>query len=200
MLPKPLQHCIALFSRFPSMGPRQATRFSFYLRSLSRETLREIGAVIVALSDLKTCPECFMAYDTETMLCPMCSDPHRSTKRTIMVVERETDVMSLEKSGVFRGRYCVIGESRKGGVVSPEQRERINALRDRIQKNHQGKIDEIIIAFNHTAFSNANADFVCAELKEYAHRITRLGRGIPTGGEIEFADEETLTGALDNRK
>ncbi len=106
--------------------------------------------------------------------------------------------MSIEKTGKFKGRYLIIGDLAKTGLLESEQKLRLNNLKNWIKKE-LGEAEEIIIALNPTTYGDLNAKVLEKELSGFAKRITRLGRGIPTGGEIEFADDETLRSALERR-
>ena len=150
---------------------------------------------------MRTCGKCFVTYEThdahgkESRWCHLCADEKRDSAR-IAVVEKETDLLSLEKTKRWRGAYLVLGELEKDGALSPEQRLRLKSLAHRFKKE---PAEEIVIAMNPTAYGDLNAASIEHELKGAAKKISHLGRGIPTGGEIEFADEETLTGALEHR-
>ena len=216
MLPDPIKKFAEEFSKLPSIGPRQATRLAFYISSLGKNKIKEISDAISGLNNLETCPRCFRAFtphlsaghSDKAKLCAICSDPTRS-KSVIAIVEKETDLISLEKTKKFNGWYLIIGELHKNGELEPEQKLRMASLKNFIssregsasggKKELTGKADEIILAVNPTIYGDLNASLLKKELSEYAGKITRLGRGIPTGGEIEFADEETLGQAIDKR-
>jgi recombination protein RecR len=116
-----------------------------------------------------------------------------------MVVEKETDLLSLENAGKFNGRYFIIGEIPKTGILEDWQKLRLQNLKSCTQKELQGKAEEIILALNPTSTGDFNASLLARELESFAKKISRLGRGLPTGGEIEFADDETLGSALERR-
>lgn len=198
MLPNPIKTFVDLFSRLPSIGPRQATRLAFYLSNLGKNKIREISTAVSELADLTTCSRCFRTHIGSNKLCSICNDPTRE-KGLIAVVEKETDLLSLEKTKKFRGWYLVIGEMSKSGELEPEQKLRLSALKNVIKKELSGTAKEIILATNLTVYGDLNASTLKKELEDYAQKITRLGRGIPTGGEIEFADEDTLSSALEKR-
>jgi len=198
MIPDPIQRFVDIFSRLPSIGPRQATRLAFYLLSLGKNNISELARVVNDLTELKTCPLCFNVHNSGDGLCYICSNPRRA-KNVIMLVEKETDLISLEKTKKFNGRYFIVGDLKKSGVLETEQKLRLSSLKGLIQKELGGQAEEIILAINPTAYGDLNASLLAQELRGSAKKITRLGRGIPTGGEIEFADEDTLGGALDNR-
>ncbi|MBI3046456.1 MAG: recombination protein RecR [Candidatus Harrisonbacteria bacterium] len=209
MLPNPIKNFVEVFSKLPSIGPRQATRLAFYITSLGKNKVKEIASAVSNLADLTACSRCFRTHTGNEKLCSICSDPTRNQK-LIAVVEKETDLLSLEKTKKFNGWYLVIGELHKNGELEPEQKLRLSALKNFIKKelppSHKasegkgvGKAEEIILATNPTVYGDLNAATLKKELGEFTDKITRLGRGIPTGGEIEFADEETLGSAIDKR-
>ena len=116
-----------------------------------------------------------------------------------MIVEKETDIISLERPRKFNGRYLILGELNKAGILESGQKLRLNNLKTFISKELGGQAEEIIIATNPTTYGDLSASIITKELAGFAKKITRLGRGIPTGGEIEFADEDTLGAALERR-
>ncbi len=116
-----------------------------------------------------------------------------------MIVEKETDLVSIERTKKYRGRYLVLGEMAKGGILDSVQKLRLNQLKFFLKKEFAGKAEEIIIATNPTTYGDLNAMVIKKELEGTAKKFSRLGRGIPTGGEIEFVDEETLEQALERR-
>lgn len=196
MLPVPLKKFIDIFSRFPSVGPRLATRLGFYLVNSGQNEIGNLAQIIENLKTLKTCERCFFVCVSQ---CPFCSNKNRE-QGVVAILEKETDLLSLEKTGKFSGRYLVLGGLAKNGVLESAQRLRLRSLIESIKKEFGGKVKEIIIAFNPTTFGDFTGALLEQELKPFAEKISRLGRGVPTGGEIEFADEETLGSALDGRK
>ncbi|MDP3729539.1 MAG: toprim domain-containing protein, partial [bacterium] len=204
MLPEPIKKFVEVFSRLPSIGPRQATRLAFYIASLGKNTAHDIATAVSGLSLLTSCTRCFRTHSASSLgttrdksgqahsgkLCSICSDPTRSFG-LIALVEKETDLLSLEKTKKFSGWYFVTGNLNKG-ELEPEQKLRLASLKTFITKELKGKAEEIIFAMNPTIYGDLNAATLKKELEGYAGKITRLGRGIPTGGEIEFADENTL--------
>ena len=190
MLPRSIQRFIDSFSSLPSIGPRQATRLAFYLISLGEGSVGQIADSVRGLQSLTTCPDCF--FFSEGPACSFCGDPRRA-KDILAVVERPTDVLAIEKTRKFTGVYLVLGELKKTGGFAPDQKLKLARARER------GPFAEIILAFDQTTYADFGAASVEKELEGVSKKITRLGRGIPTGGEIEFADEDTLGGALANR-
>lgn len=212
MLPDPIKKFADLFARLPSIGPRQATRLAFHIKELGENSIEELANAISALGKVKTCPQCFFSFQMRSKiipissktsesinnLCDFCFNPQRR-KDIIAVVEKETDLISLEKTRKFNGRYLVLGELQKDGTLDAVQKLRLNNLKSYIQKELNSRAEEILLAISPTSYGDFNAGMIAQELKNYAKKITRLGRGIPTGGEIEFADEDTLGSALDHR-
>ena len=198
MLPDPIKKFIEIFSALPSIGPRQATRLAFKLIAGGKNKIEEISKAVSDLKNLKICSQCFFIHSNRDNLCGICSAANRQ-KNIIMIVEKETDLISLEKPRVFKGRYLVLGELSKTGVLDSVQKLRLNNLKSFIQKELGGKAEEIIIAVNPTAHGDLQSMIIAKELEGFSKKISRLGRGIPTGGEIEFADEETLASALERR-
>lgn len=197
MLPDPIKNFIAIFSKLPSIGLRQATRLAFYLIGKGKNQIEETAKAIDDLGFLKICSQCFFIHSNKDNLCNICRDPNRQ-KNVFMIIEKETDLISIERTKKFKGRYLVLGELTKSGNLETSQKLRLNHLKNLIKKEC-GQAEEIIIATNPTTYGDLNAMIIAKELKDFAKKITRLGRGIPTGGEIEFADEETLASALDRR-
>ncbi len=197
MFPDPIKKFIDIFSALPSIGSRQATRLAFKLISSGRAKIEETAEAVSDLRYLKTCSECFFVHSNRENLCDICRDPKRR-KDIIMIVEKETDLISIERTKKFNGRYLVLGDLQKTGMLESVQKLRLKHLKDLVQKEI-GVAEEIIIALNPNTYGDLNTSVIVKELAGTAKKITRLGRGIPTGGEIEFADEETLGQALERR-
>ena len=206
MLPDRIKKFVESFNALPSIGPRQATRLAFYIKNLGNAAIKEIAQAVAGLSALKTCSSCFFIYEDRTKtksespnsLCDICANPQRK-KTVIAIVEKETDLISIEKTKKFNGRYLILGDLKKDAVLNSAQKLRLNSLKSFLKKESDGQAEEIIIAVNPTTYGDLNANIIAQELKGSAKKIPRLGRGIPTGGEIEFADEETLGAAIDKR-
>lgn len=198
ILPEPLKRAIRALSDLPSLGPRQATRLVFALLSRGQNSVSNFTEAINSLSQIKICVDCFFPHGETGKLCAICSDSSRAAA-TLMIVEKETDLLSLEQTGKYKGRYLVLGSFPRSGLLSDKQRLRIEKLKNRLSELPGQQISEIILGFSPNAFGNLSAELIHRELNGLAKRITRLGRGLPSGGEIEFADEETLGSALDGR-
>lgn len=197
MFPDPIQNFINVFSRLPGIGPRQATRLAFKLIAGGKNKLEETAKAIDDLKNLKICSSCFFIHSNIDNLCDICKNPNRR-KDIVMIIEKETDLISLERPKKFAGRYLILGELAKNGILESSQKMRLNNFKTFITKE-LGKAEEIIIATNPTTYGDLNATVIAKELEGFAKKITRLGRGIPTGGEIEFADEDTLSSAIERR-
>lgn len=211
MYPKSIQKLTDLFSKFPTVGPRTAARFSFYLLRLSKEEIDNLISAISQLKDnIKICKFCFNPFESskisgqENEFCKICSNPSRD-KTLLCVVEKEADLVSIEKIKKYAGRYFILG-----GTLSTLKKADIEKLRakelEEVVKNHP-EIKEIIIAINPTTEGEATALYLERLLKsltcgepDRTKKITRLGRGLPVGAELEYADEETLSSALEGRK
>jgi recombination protein RecR len=200
MIPESIKRFVARFSRLPSIGPRQATRLAFYLVHEGQAAIADASQALSKLGSLGVCAECFMPFepaDAGATLCTICSNPERRAD-IIAIVEEETDLLSLEQSKRWPGRYFILGEVERAGVLSAEQKLRLQSLAKRLGKS--GGAAEIVVALSPTTAGNLEAASVIEQLRPFAKKITRLGRGLPTGGEVEFADEETLGAALENRR
>jgi recombination protein RecR len=205
-LPLPIQRVADELAELPSIGPRQAIRLAFYIVGQNKEAVRNLAASIDDLRNIKICERCFFIHQNADNLCDICRNPNRN-QRAIMVVEKETDLVSLENTGKYTGRYFIIGEITKTGILEDWQKLRVQALKSFIEKNlvdaarpgEPGRADEVIFAFNPTSLGDLQTSLLVKELGQLAKKNSRLGRGLPTGGEIEFADDETLSSALDRR-
>jgi len=198
---------IQLFRDFPTVGGRTAGRFVYYLMKLPEERIDELTRAIQELkSKIKLCELCFNPHEvnegqTPAGLCAICSDPRRN-KSLLCIVEKENDLLSLESTKKYNGLYFILG-----GTVATMRKEdicqlRIEELKKRLTSAE--KFSEIIIALNPTPEGKTTSVLVENIIKEAAQspapKITHLARGIPVGGELEYADEETLESALEGRK
>lgn len=197
-LPDPIQNAVEQLSELPSIGPRQAVRLAFYLVGGGKENIKNLAEGVAALRNINICERCFFVHQNDGSLCDICKNEHRA-QDIVMVVEKETDLISLENTGKFAGRYFIIGEIPKTGLFEDWQKLRLQALKKQLTNMTNGKAEEIILAFNPTALGNFQASLLTKELVPLTKKISRLGRGLPTGGEIEFADDDTLGSALERR-
>lgn len=209
MYPAPIQKLIDLFSRFPGIGPRQATRFAFFLLKENDALVEELRAALqVASERVGTCKECFRMMERENAdigACGLCRDPRRD-RGLIAIVEKESDMQNLEKTGAYHGLYHVLG-----GVISPLDTEspkkiRLRELYERVANiaKNNGRC-EVILATNTTTEGDTTALYIERILsplreKHPAFTVSRLGRGLSLGSELEYIDEVTIKNALQNRK
>jgi recombination protein RecR len=194
-----IQSLIAQFSKFPTVGPRTAGRFVFHLIHSPKE---EIDALIGALQNLKEqikiCSLCFYPFQGEQRQCGVCTNASRDQTK-LCIVEKETDLESIEKIKTYKGLYFVLG-----GTVSLRRADlaeelRAKELAQRI-KNANPQFTEVIVATNPTSEGEVTARYLEELIRSFNIPFSRLGRGLPIGGELEYADEETLLHALENRK
>lgn len=199
MLPREIKNFIDEFAKLPSIGPRQATRLAFRIVGYGRGKITSLARAIEELGKMKFCTQCFFIHSQEGQLCPICADPQRK-KEIIMIVEKETDLISLERTKRYEGVYFILGELTRSGVLEEYQKVRLNALKRTIQGLPEQRAQEIIIGLNPNIYGDLTTALLKKELTPLAQHISRIGRGIPTGGEIEFADEDTLGHSLEGRK
>jgi len=197
-IPGAIKKFVDIFSELPGIGPRQAVRLAFYFIHEGTAFDAEASKTIASLKNIKICRQCFYIHENPSGFCNICSDIKRNHK-IIAIVEKETDLLSIESTGKFNGRYLILGDLHKNGILETSQKLRMQSLKSWISEKLNGKAEEIIIAINPTTYGDLNASIIAKELQDFANKVTRLGRGIPTGGEIEFADEDTLSSALERR-
>ncbi len=190
-----IDRLIAELGRLPGVGPRSAERIAFHLLKAERE---EAFALAEAIRDLKTkirpCRQCFNIAEGE--LCGICADPRRD-RTQVCVVEQPKDLLALEGTGVYHGLYHVLmGHVAPLEGVEPEDLT-IGALVERVKA---GGIREIILATNPDVAGDGTALHVSAALAGTGVKITRLARGLPAGGQIEYASKSILTDALSQRR
>jgi len=187
------------FERFPGIGPRQARRFVFHLLSAGSSDRNRMAELISKLAEnVRQCPECMRFANGSAPVCDYCSDPRRDDS-ILLVVEKDQDLVALERAGTFKGRYFVLGGvltlSGKGVI---REKELLRAVERRAQTGLQ----EIILALSATSEGENTTDHLKQILLPHRNTVTLsvLGRGLATGSELEYSDAETLSGALQNRK
>lgn len=196
--PEPIRKFADLFAELPGVGPRQGLRIALFVVHKGRGFAETLASALNGLKAVKICRKCFNLYEGNGDFCDICSSPSRDYNE-VAIVEKETDLLSIEKTGKFNGRYLVIGDMRKAGILTAEQKIKLKSLEEEIKSVSGGKIKEIILALNPNPVGDVISSIIVEELKPFTEKITRLGRGIPSGGEIEFADEETLGEAISRR-
>lgn len=195
LIPASVQRLIDELARLPGVGPRTAERLTFYLvRSEAEDSVRLGRALTELRQSLKHCPQCYNLTDRDE--CAICTNPSRQNE-LIAVVEEPLDVVALEKTGIFRGLYHVLG-----GVISPidgigPDQLQIASLLKRIKDKN---ITEIILATNPSTEGEATAMYIKRALAGSQVLVTRLARGLPVGGDLEYADQVTLGRALQGRQ
>lgn len=194
--PKAVQRLIDEFSRLPGIGPKSASRLTFFLLRGDSQQPRDLAE---ALADLKEqtqfCSVCYNITDAGVDPCPICADPARQIG-VLCIVEEPLDVLAVERTREFKGRYHVLH-----GVISPVEGVgpedlKIRELLARLKKE---PIKEIILATNISLEGEATAMYVQKQVAALGVRVTRLARGLPVGGDLEYADETTLARALQGR-
>lgn len=194
MFPKSFQKLIDHFAALPSVGPKMAERLVLYLFKQDQKTLDDFSETLGALKkNISFCKQCFNI--SENGLCTICRDSKRDPK-TICVVEEPLDIIAIEKTRRMHGLYHALG----GTINAPADKNnplKIKELLDRLKKN---SIAEVIIATNPTTEGEATALYLARLVKPLNIKTTRLARGLPTGGDIEYADVATLGGAIEGRK
>ncbi|MCC7357856.1 MAG: recombination protein RecR [Anaerolineales bacterium] len=194
--PKAVQRLIDEFSRLPGIGPKSASRLTYFLLRGDGRQPRDLAAALVELQEqTRFCSLCFNIADAAHDPCPVCADPARQTG-VICVVEEPLDVLALERTREFKGRYHVLN-----GVISPVEGVgpedlRIRELLTRVKTE---PVREVILATNISLEGEATAMYLQKQLLPLGVRVTRLARGLPVGGDLEYADETTLARALQGR-
>jgi len=195
-LPKSIKNLIAAFERLPGIGPKSASRLVFYLINTPESYVMEIAKSLLAIKkEIKICKKCFSVCEGE--LCSICEDEKRN-KKMICVVERAIDVMAIENVGGFKGIYHVLG-----GVVNPLEHVspddlRIDELINRIEEDM-----EVILATNPTMEGEATALYIKKKIENLNKpniKISRIGSGLPMGADLEYADQATLSRAMEGRR
>jgi recombination protein RecR len=200
VLIEPVARLIEAFNRLPGIGPKTAQRLTYHLLRAPEAEARTLAAALVAVRDeVVFCEQCFNISDAPR--CPICRDPGRDQRR-LCVVEEPLDVLALERTGEFRGRYHVLH-----GAISPidgvgPDRLRIRELLDRVDAADRDgeRFEEVILATNPTLEGEATAMYLDERLDGKVGSVTRIARGIPVGGDLEYADEVTLIRALQGRR
>jgi len=196
-LPEPILNLINAFQRLPGIGPKTASRLTFFLLRGSDDLPEKLAESLRSLrSATHLCTECFNITLADREYCEICADPARDAG-ILCVVEEPLDVMMLERIDAFRGRYHVLH-----GVLSPIEGIgpddiRLKPLFERVKA---GNVTEIILATNPSMEGDATALYIKQQLASIPVRITRLARGLPVGSDLEFADHNTLLRALAGRQ
>ncbi len=191
----PIQSLIRNLSRLPGIGEKTATRLALYIMNSPKEEALALGQSIIEVRQkIHLCQRCFNYTDSD--LCFICSHQKRNTGY-LCVVETPADLMSIERTGEYKGRYYVLH-----GAISPLEGKGPEQLRipQLLQTVSQQNIQEVILATNPTINGNATAIYISGQLASAGVRITRIAQGIPSGSDIEYADQVTLKNAMDGRR
>ena len=191
----PVQTLIDQLGRLPGVGPKSAQRIAFHLLKLPAEDVRRLAdAISDAKARVQFCSRCFNFAEGE--LCPICADPKRDGTQ-ICVVEESRDIIALERTGEFRGRYHVLlGVMNPIEGVGPDQLK----MRELVMRIGKEEISEVIVCTNPTTEGEVTAQDLARLLEPFGIRVTRPASGLPVGGDLEYADELTLGRALNGRR
>ncbi|MBN2119328.1 MAG: recombination protein RecR [Anaerolineales bacterium] len=197
ILPESIQSLINGLERLPGIGPKSASRLAFYLLRVPEDIAQDLAS---ALANLKAntafCQECFNITEAGRERCEVCASSQRDSS-LVCVVEEALDVLALERTGGYQGKYHVLQ-----GVLSPIEGIGPDDLKIRqlIARVAQGEIREVILATNPSMEGDATALYLQGQLKQFNIHVTRLARGLPVGGDLEYADQNTLLRALSGRQ
>lgn len=197
ILPDAVQNLTLAFERLPGIGPKTASRLTFYLLRAPEEISRTLAEALLALkSDTGLCQVCFNITRAGQEICDICASPQRD-EGVICVVEEPLDVLALERTAGYFGRYHVLH-----GVLSPIEGIGPDDLKIKplLERVRSGKVKEVILATNPSMEGDATALYIQQQLAKSGVRITRLARGLPVGGDLEYADQNTLLRALAGRQ
>jgi len=197
LLPESIQSVINALERLPGIGPKSASRLAFYLLRVPDDVSQDLST---ALANLKSktafCQECFNITEAGHEKCEVC-DSYKRDGSVICVVEEALDVLALERTGGFQGKYHVLQ-----GVLSPIEGIGPDDLKIKqlIARVSNGGVKEVILATNPSMEGDATAIYLSQRLEPLGVKVTRLARGLPMGGDLEYADQNTLLRALSGRQ
>ena len=194
-----------IFKEFPGIGERQARRFVYFLIARNSAYAENLSILIKELKkEVAQCQECFryfLAKKSKDKLCDICRDPHTDSS-LLMVVEKDSDLESMKKSRVYNGKYFVLGGLVPIVEKTTKSRVRIEELKQKISKD--SNLKEIILAFSLSPQGDHTDSYVRTQIKDIANakniQLSSLGRGLSTGTELEYSDNDTLKNALKNRQ
>ncbi len=193
--PEPVARLIEALQRLPGIGPKTAQRLTFFLLKRPPDEVRELAESLTAVKEkISYCRVCFNVTDDDP--CRICADPARDG-RLICVVEEPNDLLAMERTGEFRGRYHVLlGALSPLDGVGPEDLK----VRELLARLDAGGTTEVILATNPNVEGEATALYLAKLLRPLGVRVTRIARGLPVGGDLEYADQVTLAKALEGRR
>jgi len=190
------------FLKFPGIGMRQAKRFCFFLANADKKFIEELAESILEIKkDIAQCQSCFRYFniygDRISDICDICASPNRDDS-LLMVVEKDPDFENIEKSGVYNGKYFILGGTLS--LTNGDNKQSLLRFRELFSKVERERPKEIILGTSSTLEGENTARYIEKILEPLKIKITRLGRGLSTGAELEYMDSETISNALKNRK
>jgi recombination protein RecR len=193
--PEPFARLIEALQRLPGIGPKTAQRLTFFLLKRPVDEVRELSEALLAVKErIVHCSGCFNVTDEDP--CRICTDSGRD-QQVLCVVEEPNDLLAMERTGEFRGRYHVLmGALSPLDGIGPEDLK----VRELLARLDSGGITEVILATNPNVEGEATAIFLARLLRPLGIRVTRIARGLPVGGDLEYADQVTLSKALEGRR
>ena len=197
LLPESIQSLINALERLPGIGPKSASRLAFYLLRATEDVSQNLATALANLkSNTAFCQECFNITEAGRERCEVCESTQRDGA-IVCVVEEALDVLALERTGGYQGKYHVLQ-----GVLSPIEGIGPDDLKIKqlIARVANGAIKEVILATNPSMEGDATAQYLHGQLKPLGIQVTRLARGLPMGGDLEYADQNTLSRALTGRQ
>jgi recombination protein RecR len=193
--PEPVARLIEALQRLPGIGPKTAQRLTFFLLKRPADEVRELSESLLAVKQrIVYCRTCFNVTDQDP--CRICADPARATG-VLCIVEEPNDLLAMERTGEFRGRYHVLlGALSPLDGIGPEDLK----IRELLARLDAGGTTEVILATNPNVEGEATALYLAKLLRPLGVRVTRIARGLPVGGDLEYADQVTLSKALEGRR
>jgi recombination protein RecR len=193
--PEPVARLIEALQRLPGIGPKTAQRLTFFLLKRPAEEVRELTESLKAVKErIVSCRICFNVTDEDP--CRICSDPRRD-EHVLCVVEEPNDLLAMERTGEFRGRYHVLlGALSPLDGIGPDDIK----VRELLGRLEAGRVTEVILATNPNVEGEATALYLAKLVRPLGIRVTRIARGLPVGGDLEYADQVTLSKALEGRR
>lgn len=192
---QPVQALIDELGRLPGIGPKSAQRIAFHLLKLPAQDVTRLALSITeAKAKVRFCARCWNVAETE--LCPICADDRRDSS-VICVVEESRDIVAIEKTGEFRGRYHVLlGAMNPLEGIGPEQLK----MKELFARIEPEDVQEVILCTNPNTEGEVTAMYIARMMKPFGVKVTRIASGLPVGGDLEYADELTLGRALEGRR
>jgi recombination protein RecR len=193
--PEPVARLIDALQRLPGIGPKTAQRLTFFLLKRPVDEVRELSEALLAVKErIVYCRVCFNVTDQDP--CRICADPSRD-HRLICVIEEPNDLLAMERTGEYRGQYHVLlGALSPLDGIGPEDLK----VRELLARLDAGGTTEVILATNPNVEGEATALYLAKLLRPLGVRVTRIARGLPVGGDLEYADQVTLSKALEGRR